>query len=140
MRSIRQVGKSVKVIVEHPDGGLLSLPASETSLSLPEPCPKVLGKTPLFDPNKLRRLAEWVCTQNTAKTKSQQPAAGETSLCQQHEEVGISKIDATTAQNTPRRSQRTLRTHSALDKADGAVSEQNARPRTSGVHTQGEPN
>ncbi len=49
MRQIRYLGKSLKVIVEHPDGGILSLPASETSLELKGPNLQVEGKTWLTD-------------------------------------------------------------------------------------------
>ncbi len=60
VRSFRQVGKSVRVIVEHPDGGLISLPASETSLEPTQPVAVIGGKTPLFDPQLLLGLVERV--------------------------------------------------------------------------------
>lgn len=133
MRSIRQVGNLVKIIVEHPNGGLLSLPASETSLELTKPCPVVKGQTPLFDPLKLLRLAEWVGTLDPA-------AIEKISLGQQHEQVVQRKIDDTTAQNTQSRSKRTGRPHPAVNQSDGAAGGQNAIPRTTGTETRGETN
>lgn len=127
VRQIRKVGKLVRVIVEHPDGGQLSVPASETSLDLTEPCRQVGGQTPKFEPKKLLRLAEWVATQNTAVTS-------EISSYQQHQEVVTRKIDATTAQTSQSPAPRTRRPHPALNQSDGAIGGQNALPRTTGPH------
>jgi len=93
VRQIRYLGKSLRVIVEHPQGGLLSLPASETSLELKGPSLQVEGKTPKFEPSRLLRLVEWLARKDSAATS-------EISLGQQHQEIVPRKIDDTTAQIT----------------------------------------
>ena len=133
MRQIRHLGKSVRVIVEHPAGGLLSLPASETSLELTKTCPLVGGKTPLFDPQKLLRLVEWVGTQNPVAT--QKKSSG-----QQHKKAVQRKNDATTAPTPKTPPNKIRRPHPALDQSDSAAGFQNARPTTTHTDTQGEPN
>lgn len=119
----RRLGKSTRVIVEHPEGGLLSLPASETSLELSKPSLVAGGVPPLFDPEKLLRLVEWVGAKAIATT-------AEIASCQQHLGVDMRKIDATTA-HTPRRpDKRRRRPHAALNQSDSTVSGQNARRPT----------
>ena len=131
VRQIRHLGKSVRVIVEHPSGGLVSLPISETSLEQSLPCAQVEGKTPLFDPQNLQRLAEWVTTKALADTE-------EISSYQQHQEVVMRKIDATTASTQACATRRTRRPHPTVNQSDGEVGGQNARPSTTGTHTKGE--
>ncbi len=131
VRSIRHLGKSVRVIIEHPRGGQVSLPISETSLVQSLPCAQVEGKTPLFEPKNLQRLVEWVATKDLADTK-------EMSSCQQHQEVVERKIDAKTAQTQAGATRRARRAHSTVNQSDGKVGGQNALTRTKG--TQGEPN
>jgi len=46
----------IRVIVEHPQGGLVSLPVAETSLSRACFGTQIEGKTPLFDPKTCSRL------------------------------------------------------------------------------------
>lgn len=134
VRSIRQVGKLTKVIVEHPDGGLLSLPSDETSLDISEPCPKVLGTTPLFEPKQLLRLAEWMASKNTADAK-------ETSSCPQHEEVVHSQIDAKTASTSPSPAKSNRRrAHPTPDEAESTVGWQNARRKSVGSSSTGSQN
>ena len=130
VRSIRQVGKLTKVIVEHPDGGLLSLPSNETSLDISEPCPKVSGNTPLFEPKQLLRLVEWVASKNTADVK-------ETSSCTQHEEVVHSQIDAKTDSTSPNSAKSKRRAHPKPDEADSTVGWQNARRKSVASSTAG---
>lgn len=131
MRSIRHLGKSVRVIIEHPQGGLVSIPISETSLEQSLPCAQVEGKTPLFDPKNLQRLAERVATLDIADPK-------EISSCQQHLEVVVRKIDAKTARTQAGAARRTQRPYPTLNQSDGKVSGQNALTGTK--DTQGEPN
>lgn len=127
VHQIRYYGKSVKVIVEHPDGGQLSLPASETSLELPKPYPQMVGKTPLFTPDKLLRLVQVVATLDLdAKKQRSQPLA-EISSGQQHKKVVQQKFDEKTAQQSQSYPRRIQRTHSAIDKADSTVGGQNAQ-------------
>ena len=132
MRQLRYYDKSVKVIVEHPDGGLLSLPASETSLDLPKPCPQVAGKTPLFACDKLLRLVELVATLELDANQEEAPYP-EISHRQQHKNVVQRKSNEKTAQQAQSHPPRIRRTHPALDKADRAVGGQNARHSTSFV-------
>lgn len=46
--------------MEHPDGGQLSLPVEETTLSLAEAGVISPDTSRLFDPEKLLRLSKWV--------------------------------------------------------------------------------
>ena len=131
MRSIRHLGKSVRVIVEHPQGGLVSLPVSETSLEQSLPCAQVEGKTPLFEPKNLQRLAQWIETKALADTKA-------ISSCRQHTEVVKRKIDAKTARTQAGAARRAQRPYPTLNQSDGKVSGQNALTGTK--DTQGEPN
>ena len=131
MRSIRHLGKSVQVIIEHPQGGQVSLPGAETSLEPSLPCRQIEGKTPLFEPINLQQLALRVATLDVADTK-------EISSCQQDQEVVVRKIDAKTAQTQGGATHGTGRPHSTVDQFDGKVGKQNAPTRTK--DRQGEPN
>lgn len=131
MRSIRHLGKSVRVIIEHPQGGLVSLPVSETSLEQSLPCAQVESKTPLFKPKNLQQLAQWIETKALADTKA-------ISSCQQHTEVVVRKIDAKTARTQAGAARRTQRPYPTLNQSDGKVSGQNALTGTK--DTQKEPN
>lgn len=133
MRSIRYLGKSVRVIVEHPQGGQVSLPISETSLEQSLPCAQVKGKTPLFEPKNLQRLLEWVATKDLDDTK-------EISSCRQHTEVIERKIDAKTVQTQAGATRRTRRPEPTVNQSDGKVGGQNALTRTTGTNIQGEQN
>lgn len=128
MSSIRRLGNSVRVIVEHPDGGLLSIPASETSLELTPPSPVIKGQTPLFDPKKLLQLSQWV--------EKKSSAAPEVSFCQP-QKLGRKKIDDQTPPTQESPSHRSRRAQETLDRSDSAVDFQNARLRTD-QPTQGE--
>jgi hypothetical protein len=88
VHQIRHDGKRLKVILEHPDGGLISVPISETSLEPPSPSIQIGEVTPRFDVNKLRQLTVLVsggCS--TARTSAED------------EKVINRKIDAKTASN-----------------------------------------
>ena len=130
MRSIRHLGKSVRVIVEHPQGGQVSLPVSETNLEQSLPCAQE-GNTPLFEPENLQRLAQWIETKALADTKA-------ISSCQQHTEVVKRKIDAKTARTQAGAARRTRRPYATLNQSDGKVGGQDALTGTK--DTQGEPN
>ena len=131
MRSIRHLGKSVKVIIEHPQGGQVSLPISETSLEQRLPCAQVEGKTPLFEPKNLQRLVEWVATKDLADTKA-------IFSCQQHTEVVERKINAKIAQTQAGDTHRARRPQASVNQSNSKVGGQNAPTRTK--DTQGEPN
>ena len=131
MRSIRHLGKSVQVIIEHPLGGLVSLPGSETSLEPSLPCTQIEGKTALFDPKNLQQLAERLATLDIADTK-------EISSCQQYQEVVVRKIDAKTAQTQGGTTHGAGRPHPTVNQSDGKVGKQNAPTRTK--DRRGEPN
>ncbi len=59
VHQLKRWGQSLRVILAYPDGGGLSLPASETSLELRTAYPIIRGQTPLFEPRKLLRLIQW---------------------------------------------------------------------------------
>ena len=119
VRQIRKVGKLTKVIVEHPDGGLLSLPAGETNLSLPEVSVMGPDTTRLFDPEKLLRLSEWVA----ARSKS---VLEKFSCVQQDENVGHKKTNDTKAFTTKCSTRKGRRTHATPNQTNSTVSGQNA--------------
>lgn len=119
VRQIRKVGQLTKVIVEHPDGGLLSLAANETNLPSPEAGVLVAGTTPLFDPEKLLRLAKWVAAHSPLESEK-------LSSVQQHQELEQKETDDTTASTTKSFAKRKRRTPSTPNKGDGTVSGQNA--------------
>lgn len=129
VRSIRQVGQSSRVLVEHPDGGLISLPTDETSLSVAHSSPQVEGQTPLFDPHKLLRLAQWAANRKTSATLSHPPTPKEISSGE-HKEIVQRSNDVATDQTTPRQNRHHRRTAPAPDKTDSAVGQENARQRT----------
>ena len=120
VRQIRKVGKLTKVIVTHPDGGLLSLPSDETSLENSEVCLTALQTTPLFDPEKLLRLSEWVQERSMSKEVKKLPGH------QLDQLVKYNKTDDTTAQKSKSSANRKRRTHKAPSGANGTASGQNA--------------
>jgi len=70
IRNIRRVGDLVEILVDHPDGGVLTLPGWATDISPPRP-PRRVGQTlPLFDPAQLvtllHRLAALAATAPSA--------------------------------------------------------------------------
>ncbi len=78
--SIRGWGNSTRVILSHPQGGTLSLPASETSGETTSSPPVLEENQPLFDPKKLLHLSQWVEKLSTLTPKK-------ASNCQQSEKV-----------------------------------------------------
>ena len=128
--SLRRLGKSVRVILEHPDGGILSLPASETSWEITSPPPVVKGQTPLLDPKKLLHLSQWVET----LSRSQFPTGSD---CQQYQKVSNQNSNGETATTQESPSLSFRRANETVNPPDRAVSEQNARP-TSASQQEGE--
>ena len=108
-------------MIEHPNGGLLSLAASETSLELTSPPPVIEGQTPLFDPKKLLQLSHPL-EKHTAITPST------VCFCQQHQKLGRKKIDDKTAPAPKHPARKTGRAQETLNQPHGALSEQNPYP------------
>ena len=119
--SIRRWGNSTRIILSHPQGGTLSLPASETSWEITSSPSFPEQNQPLFDPKKLLHLSQWVEKLSTlTPTKA--------SNGQQLEKVDKSKIDEGTMQTTVHSALRIKRTPETIDPSDSAVGVQNARP------------
>ena len=111
MRQMRKVGLTIKITVEHPDGGFVSLPAEETTLSLPLAGVMRVDTTRLFDPEKLLRLSEWVAARSKSVTKKF-PCVPE------DEEASHLKTNDTTKHKKARSTRKKLRTHATPDKTD----------------------
>ncbi|PSB02866.1 hypothetical protein C7B64_11265 [Merismopedia glauca CCAP 1448/3] len=129
MHRIRQNGKLTQVIFEHPDGGLISVPMSETSLELSPPSLQIAGVTPPFDPKKLLQLT--VLVSNFRSTVSTQT---------EDEEVVHPEIDAKTASNTQNQNCRQPPQPRAIDRTDRSVSRENPRPKSDVVNANEEGN
>ncbi len=114
-----KVGKTMKITVEHPDGGLLSLPAEETTLSLPEAGVMRADTTRLFDPEKLLRLSEWVA----AHSKS---VKHQFSCVPEDEEAEHKKTNDTTVAKKARSTGKKLRTQATSNQTDSTTGGQNA--------------
>jgi hypothetical protein len=115
VHQIRQLGKVLKVILEHPDGGLMSVPASETSLEPPLPALQIGGVTPRFDPKKLRQLTVLVSTlRSTVGTRTED------------EKVINPKIDAKTASHIPSQNLSEQRKTGEIDRPDSSLSRKNS--------------
>ncbi len=121
VRQIRKVGKLTKVIVTHPDGGLLSLPSDETSLENSEVCSTTEQTTRLFDPEKLLRLSEWVQERSMSAQTKKLPNHQLDQLVDANH-----KTDDTTAQKSKSFANRKRRTHKAPSGVNGKASGQNA--------------
>jgi hypothetical protein len=118
VHQIRHDGKCLKVILEHPDGGLISVPASETSLEPPSRAIQIGGVTPAFDPNKLLQLTVLVSTlSSTAGTRAED------------KKVINPKIDAKTASNIPNPTLSHQRKTRAINHSDSLPNRQNPRPK-----------
>nr|WP_272819060.1 hypothetical protein [Scytonema hofmannii] len=119
MRQISKVGKTIKIIVEHPDGGLLSLPAEETTLSLSEGGVMRADTTRLFDPEKLLRLSEWMA----ARSKS---VLEKLSCVPEDQEAEHKKTNDTTGAKAVRSTRKKLRTYATTNQTDSTAGGQNA--------------
>lgn len=114
-----KVGKTMKITVEHPDGGLLSLPAEETTLSLPEAGVIRGDTTRLFDPEKLLRLSMWVA----ARSK---PVLEKISCVPEDEKAEHKKTNDTTKAKKARSTGKKRRTHATPNQTDSTAGGQNA--------------
>ncbi len=119
VHQLRRWGQSVRVILAHPDGGLLSLPAAETSLELRAAYPLIRGQTPLFEPRKLLRLIQW--QEQALAEKSQK-----TDDHKQDQSCGNQKTDDETRQHQSKSPLTRRPTQEAPDSADCQISQQNS--------------
>ncbi len=114
---IRRLGTILKVILEHPDGGLISVPSSETSLEPPSPQSQIEGVTPKFEPKKLLQLTVLVSSLgSTAYTSTED------------EEMIHPKIDAKTASLIPNQDPDNQRKTRKINQSNSALSRKNPRP------------
>jgi hypothetical protein len=77
VRGIRQLGATIQISVNHPDGGTLSLPASETSF---ESRDYLISSplAPLLEVQKLLDLTDWITIHNLKSSASSIPVASKT--------------------------------------------------------------
>ena len=120
VHKLRRWGQSVRVIIVHPEGGLLSISAAETSLELRSAYPIIKGQTPLFDPRKLLRLIKW--SEQLEAEKSQK-----TDDHKQDQSCGNQKTDDETRQHQSNYSLAPRQTPHRTDSADRQISQQNSR-------------
>jgi hypothetical protein len=119
---MRKVGLTIKITVEHPDGGFVSLPAEETTLSYPTFGVMRADTTRLFEPEKLLRLSEWVA----ARSKS---VLEKYSCVPEDEEAEHKKTNDTTKHKKARSTRKKRRTHATPDKTDFPDGGQNTLTR-----------
>lgn len=135
VRQIRKRGNSLSVMVEHPDGGILCVPVSETNLELPKPNLEINGQTPLFDPRNLLRLAELIATDPSVTTQAK------SEVLQHSEDVDVQNPNEEVAPTAPSPADRAGRTHRAFHQTDSKIGRQDARPRkTRACRSSKEPN
>ncbi len=128
--SIRRWGNSTRVIISHPEGGTLSLPAEETSWEITSSPSVPFEKTPLFEPKKLLHLSQWVEKLSTLTPKK-------ASNCQQPETVDKSQIDEETVQTPGKTPPRIKGAHPTIDQSNSTIGRQNARPTSTAQATEG---
>ncbi len=108
---VRKVGLTIKITVEHPDGGFLCLPAEETTLEYPTSGVMRADTIRLFDPEKLLRLSEWVATRSKSVSEK-------FSCVPEDEEASHKKTNDTKKHKKVRSTRKQLRTHATPDKTD----------------------
>ena len=119
--SWRRWGNSTRVIISHPEGGTLSLPASETSWEISSASCIPGENQPLFDPKKLLHLSQWV-------EKFSRRTPKKASNGQQPEKVDKSKIDDETVPTQGNSPLRIKRAAEEIDQSNCTIGCQNARP------------
>lgn len=130
MVSLRRWGNSTRLILSHPEGGTLSLPASETSWEITSSPSVPEQNQPLFEPKKLLQLSQWV-----EKLSTLTPTKASNS--QQPEKVDNSKIDEGTMQTTVHSALGIKGAPETIDPSDRAVGVQNARPTSTAQAREG---
>lgn len=128
--SWRRWGNFTRVIISHPEGGTLSLPASETSRKITSSPSGTEPNLPLFDPKKLFHLSQRVEKLSTLKPKK-------ASNCQQPEKVDKSKIDDETVQTPGNPPPRIKRAPETVDKSNRTIGCQNPRPTSTAQAREG---
>jgi hypothetical protein len=114
---IRKVGQEIKVTVESPMGGFLSLAASDTDLWTEQGSKvRTVGR---FLPEKLLRLSEWVAAREQFVTSSASCVADNKGV-----EHRSDSYDTKASTNTPSRK---LRRVKSSNKANSKVSRQNTQ-------------
>jgi hypothetical protein len=73
LRNIRRVGEFLEYIVEHPDGGVLTLPAWATDAVPWAPPPRCRGSIPLLHPAQLVRLVHRLTTLQLCPPSADKP-------------------------------------------------------------------
>ena len=111
VRQMRKVGLTIKITVEHPDGGFLCLPAEETTLSYPTNGVMRADTNRLFDPEKLLRLSEWVASRSKSVSEK-------FSCVPEDEEASHKKTNDTKKRKKARSTRKQLRTYGTPDKTD----------------------
>ncbi len=119
VHQLRRWGQSVRVIFVHPEGGLLSLPAAETSLELRAAYPIIRGQTPLFDLRKLLRLIQWQEQQEAEKSQK-------TDDHKQDQSCGNQKTDDETREHQSNSPLARRQTQDRPDSSDRQISQQNS--------------
>ena len=118
MHLIRRLGTILKVILEHPDGGLISVPSSETSLEPPSPQNQIEGITPKFEPKKLLQLTVLISSLgSTAYTSTED------------EKMIHPKIDGKTVSLIPNQDLDDQRKTRKINQSNSSSSRKNPRPK-----------
>ena len=128
--STRRWGSSTRVIISHPEGGTLSLPASETSWEITSSPSVPFENQPLFDPKKLLHLSQWV-------EKFSRRTPKKASNSQQPEKVDKSQIDDETVPTPVHSPLRIKRASETIDQSHSKTSGQNARPTSTAQDREG---
>ena len=119
VHQLKRWGQSLRVILAHPDGGVLSLPAAETSLELRAAYPLIRGQIPLFDLRKLLHLIQW--QEQVEAEKSQK-----TDDHKQDQSCGNQKTDDETRQHQSNSPLARRQTQDRTNSADRQISQQNS--------------
>ena len=123
IQQIRKVGQDIKVTVESPLGGFLSLPADETDLWTQQAT--VAQRTEKFLPEKLLRAIEWVAARSPKITE-------EFSCVPENQGAKHRKNSNGTKASTTDRSTGKLRKNKSSNKTNSTVSGQDTRKQKPG--------
>ena len=124
IQQIRKVGQDIKVTVESPLGGFLSLPADETDLWIQQA--SIAQRTEKFSPQKLLRLSEWVAHRSQKITE-------EFSCVPENKGVGHRKKNNGTKASTTNPKTRKRRIAKSSNKTNSTVSRQDThKPKSQG--------
>jgi hypothetical protein len=110
VRGIRQLGATIQISVNHPDGGTLSLPASETSF---ESRDYLIAS--LLEVQKLLDLTDWMTIHNLKSSTSSTFVASKTEDKFEDGKVVHSEHHASSTSPSPHSLQRSKRRTAATD-------------------------